>query len=47
MLNIDVPGSRKMWIGLIGAMLGGFYTMLGVIITMQNRNILKGKVEEF
>lgn len=34
MLNINVPGSREMWIGLIGAILGGFYTMLGVIITI-------------
>ena len=29
--EIHVPGSREMWIGLIGALLGGVYTMLGVI----------------
>ncbi|MBQ8209200.1 MAG: hypothetical protein IJZ35_01265 [Clostridia bacterium] len=32
--NIHVPGSREMWIGLIGALLGGVYTMLGVKMTI-------------
>lgn len=32
--EIHVPGSREMWIGLIGALLGGVYTMLGVKMTI-------------
>lgn len=32
--DIHVPGSREMWIGLIGALLGGVYTMLGVKMTI-------------
>lgn len=36
-IKVDVPGSREMWIGLIGTILGGFYTMLGVIITIEKQ----------
>ena len=36
--NIDVPGSREMWIGLIGALLGGVYTLLGVQITIRKQS---------
>lgn len=32
--GIHVPGSREMWIGLIGAVLGGMFTMIGVLITI-------------
>lgn len=32
--DVHVPGSREMWIGLIGALLGGVYTMLGVKMTI-------------
>ncbi|MBQ3252184.1 MAG: hypothetical protein IJB02_02960 [Oscillospiraceae bacterium] len=35
--NIHVPGSREMWIGLIGAILGGAYTLLGVQITIRRQ----------
>lgn len=33
-LNIHVSGSREMWIGLIGALLGGAYTLIGVKLTL-------------
>lgn len=33
-LNLHVPGSREMWIGLIGAVLGGAFTLLGVLLTI-------------
>lgn len=33
-LGIHVPGPREMWIGLIGAVLGGMFTMTGVLITV-------------
>ena len=33
-LQIHVPGSREMWIGLIGALLGGAITLYGVLITI-------------
>ena len=36
-LNIHVPGSRDMWIGLIGAVLGGAFTMNGVITTIHKQ----------
>ena len=32
--NIHVPGKREMWIGLIGAVLGGMFTMIGVLVTI-------------
>lgn len=32
--NIHVPGSREMWIGLIGSILGGAFTLFGVLITI-------------
>lgn len=32
--SIHVPGSREMWIGLIGAVLGGMFTMIGVLVTI-------------
>lgn len=32
--GIHVPGNREMWIGLIGAVLGGAFTLLGVVITI-------------
>lgn len=35
--NIHVPGSREMWIGLIGALLGGAYTLLGVQLTLNHQ----------
>lgn len=35
--NVHVPGSREMWIGLIGAILGGAYTLLGVQITIRRQ----------
>lgn len=33
--NIHVAGNREMWIGFIGAILGGVYTLLGVQITVR------------
>ena len=33
-LGIDVPGSREMWIGFIGAVIGGAFTLFGVLITL-------------
>lgn len=35
--DVHVPGSREMWIGLIGAILGGAYTLLGVRITIRRQ----------
>ena len=32
--QIHVPGSREMWIGLIGAVIGGAFTLFGVMITI-------------
>ncbi len=32
--KIHVPGSREMWIGLIGAVIGGAFTLFGVLITI-------------
>lgn len=32
--GIHVPGSREMWIGLIGAIIGGMCTFFGVLITI-------------
>lgn len=32
--GIHVPGTREMWIGLIGAVIGGVFTLLGVLITI-------------
>lgn len=32
--GIHVPGSREMWIGLIGAVIGGAFTLFGVLITI-------------
>ncbi len=32
--NIHVSGSREMWMGLIGAIIGGMYTLIGVLITI-------------
>ena len=32
--GIHVPGSREMWIGLIGAVIGGLFTLLGVLATI-------------
>lgn len=36
-LDIHVPGSREMWIGLIGALLGGAFTLLGVQMTLNHQ----------
>lgn len=33
-LEIHVPGTREMWIGLIGAISGGTFTLFGVLITL-------------
>lgn len=33
-LQIHLPGSREMWIGLIGALMGGAFTLYGVLITI-------------
>ena len=33
-MNIHVAGTREMWFGLIGALLGGAYTLLGVQLTL-------------
>lgn len=38
--SLHVPGSREMWIGLIGAILGGAYTLLGVKITIRRQKQL-------
>ena len=35
--DVHLPGSREMWIGLIGAILGGVYTLLGVQITIRRQ----------
>lgn len=32
--EIHVPGTREMWIGLIGAVTGGAFTLFGVLITI-------------
>lgn len=32
--QIHVPGTREMWIGLIGAVIGGAFTLVGVLITI-------------
>ena len=32
--QIHVPGTREMWIGLIGAVIGGAFTLIGVLITI-------------
>lgn len=32
--NIHVPGSREMWIGFLGAVIGGCFTLIGVLITI-------------
>lgn len=32
--GIHVPGTREMWIGLIGAVIGGVFTLFGVLITI-------------
>lgn len=32
--GIHVPGSRDMWIGLIGAVIGGAFTLMGVLLTV-------------
>ena len=36
-LEIHIPGSREMWIGLIGAVLGGAFTLIGVLITLYHQ----------
>ena len=33
-LDIHVPGNREMWIGLMGSVIGGAFTMLGVLVTL-------------
>lgn len=33
-IGIHVPGSREMWIGLIGSIIGGAFTLFGVLITI-------------
>jgi len=38
--DIHVPGSREMWIGLIGAILGGAYTLLGVQVTIRKQKAI-------
>lgn len=32
-MDIHVPGSRDMWMGVIGAVLGGAFTLIGVLFT--------------
>ena len=32
--NIHVAGSREMWIGLVGSIIGGMYTLIGVLLTI-------------
>lgn len=32
--GIHVPGSREMWIGFIGSIIGGAFTLIGVLITI-------------
>ena len=39
-LEIHVPGSREMWIGLIGAVLGGAFTLIGVLITLYHQKAI-------
>lgn len=34
LLGIHVPGSREMWIGFVGAVIGGIFTLFGVLITI-------------
>lgn len=36
-MNIHVAGSRDMWIGFIGTLLGGAYTLLGVQLTLTHQ----------
>lgn len=33
-LDIHVAGTRDMWMGLIGAVIGGMFTLIGVLITI-------------
>lgn len=35
--GVHVPGSREMWIGFIGAVIGGAFTFLGVLVTLYNQ----------
>lgn len=36
-LGIHVPGTREMWIGLIGAVIGGAFTLIGVLMTIYSQ----------
>lgn len=42
-LGIHVPGSREMWIGLIGAVIGGAFTLFGVLITIFRQEELENE----
>lgn len=33
-MKIHVPGSREMWIGFIGTVIGGSFTLAGVVVTI-------------
>lgn len=41
--GIHVPGSREMWIGLIGAVLGGAFTLLGVLFSIFKQEVLENE----
>lgn len=41
--NIHVSGSREMWMGLIGAIIGGMYTLIGVLITICRQQYYDGE----
>ena len=38
--GIHVPGSREMWMGFIGAVIGGAFTMLGVLVSIYNQETI-------
>lgn len=48
-LGIHVPGSREMWLGYIGAILGGMFTLSGVLLTIwvQKEDNLEQKRKEY
>ena len=42
-LGIHVPGSREMWMGVIGAVIGGMFTLVGVLVTVYQQESADGE----
>lgn len=42
-LGIHVPGTREMWIGFIGAVIGGVFTLFGVLVTIYKQEESDGE----